>query len=384
MEKIDIKTSDSKKKDHLRFIKKVLAEKTIRVVNTIRDQDYGDISTSFTNNLKNKIEELFTSEKLLKSDRDLNFKVKICNMEDKKDLNIRLIHQPDYYENNGMEDQYRKTGEVVIQNITLEGFSEEKDLSEPKSAAIPVVINDLILKNDLPKDGDSQGRISIFDWRSLGFKKDWTFCYCEEEWIDNGPNVKKSKRDHYFFMQIHPDGSFTMGEKTLDLFNQDEFEILSKIFERNNMSLPRDRHNKSTEKYRGLVMNDKGQINIIQDSPLVMYPDWERISEGIKKGINMRTNEIRDSYFLGCLDIYYKELEDCAYYSVNQIGAGMNTSIARAANIRQVIPYGTAPIFFEELLETMNVTFVRNGQLTVLPFPFKYLREYVDIHKTWK
>lgn len=32
---------------------------------------------------------------------------------------------------------------------------------------------------------------------------------------------------------------------------------------------------------------------------------------------------------------------------------------------------------FDKLLPTMNVTFVHNGQLTVLPFPFKYLREFV-------
>ena len=31
-----------------------------------------------------------------------------------------------------------------------------------------------------------------------------------------------------------------------------------------------------------------------------------------------------------------------------------------------------------KVLPTMNVTFVHNGQLTVLPFPFKYLREYTD------
>lgn len=32
---------------------------------------------------------------------------------------------------------------------------------------------------------------------------------------------------------------------------------------------------------------------------------------------------------------------------------------------------------FEKLLPLMNVTFVHNGQLTIVPFPFKYLREYV-------
>ena len=28
---------------------------------------------------------------------------------------------------------------------------------------------------------------------------------------------------------------------------------------------------------------------------------------------------------------------------------------------------------FDKLLPLMNVTFVRNGQLTVVPFPFKYI-----------
>ncbi len=380
--KIDIKTAESKTKEHLRYVKKLLTEKTIRIVNTVTEPEYAQTAQEFSENLKKKIEELFTSDKILKSDRELNFNVKISDKEGKNDFNIRLIHSPEYYENEEA-DQYKKSGDTVIQNVTLEGFSEEK-LTEPKSAAIPVIINDLILKNDLPKKNESQGKVSIFDWQSLGFKKDWTFCYCEEEWVEGKAGEKKTKINHFFFMQIHPDGSFIIGEKTKDLFNQNEFEILEKIFERNNMSLPKESRNKFTEKYRGLVVNDKGQINIIQDSPLVMYPDWEKINDGIKSGINMRTNEFRDSYFLGCLDIYYREEKDYAHYSVNQIGSGMTTTVARAANIRKIIPYENAPIFFEELLQTMNVTFVRNGQLTVLPFPFKYLREFIDIHKTWK
>lgn len=377
--KVDIKTSESKTKEHLRYIKKVLDGRAIRIVNTIKDPDYEEQTKLFTEKLKAKIEELFTSDKMLKDDRELNFKVILSDKENKKDLNIRLVHEPEYYENHELKDMYKKTGDTVIQNITLEGFSENGKITEPKKSAIPVVINDLIVKNDLPKANESQGKISIFDWQSLGFEKDWTFCFCEEEWHDNGPDAKKTKTDHFFFMKIHPDGSFLIGEKTKDLFNQDEFEVLQKIFDRNNMALPKERRNKSTEKYKGLVMNDKGQINIIQDSPYIMYPDWEKISKDVKSDINMRINDLRDSYFLGCLDIYYKELENCALYSVNQIGAGMNTTITRAANIRKVVPYGTAPIFFGELLQTMNVTFVRNGQLTVLPFPFKYLREYIDI-----
>ena len=80
-------------------------------------------------------------------------------------------------------------------------------------------------------------------------------------------------------------------------------------------------------------------------------------------------------------DIYYKKTENTFYYSTGQIGAGMQNKIERASHIRKVKPYENSPLFYEELLETMNVTFVRNGQLTILPFPFKYLREYIQMER---
>lgn len=64
------------------------------------------------------------------------------------------------------------------------------------------------------------------------------------------------------------------------------------------------------------------------------------------------------------------------YYFVGTIGEGMRWNIPRAANIRCIEGYEGAQLLFDKLLPTMNVTFVHNGQLTVLPFPFKYLREY--------
>jgi hypothetical protein len=69
---------------------------------------------------------------------------------------------------------------------------------------------------------------------------------------------------------------------------------------------------------------------------------------------------------------------DAEYYFVGTVGEGMRPNINRAANIRRIEGYKDASIMFEKLLGTMNVTFVHNGQLTVLPFPFKYIREYVN------
>ena len=56
----------------------------------------------------------------------------------------------------------------------------------------------------------------------------------------------------------------------------------------------------------------------------------------------------------------------------------MNSSdVKDAPNIRSIISYDNGKIRFLELLPLMKVFFVRHGQLTVLPFPFKYLREYM-------
>jgi hypothetical protein len=45
--------------------------------------------------------------------------------------------------------------------------------------------------------------------------------------------------------------------------------------------------------------------------------------------------------------------------------------------MRKVISLGEE-LEYEEALPLMAVEFVRNNQYTVLPFPFKYLREYIE------
>ena len=56
----------------------------------------------------------------------------------------------------------------------------------------------------------------------------------------------------------------------------------------------------------------------------------------------------------------------------------MRPTVHNADNIRKIEPWGDSPNMFDKRLPLMDVTFVRNEQLTVIPFPFKYLREYVN------
>lgn len=96
--------------------------------------------------------------------------------------------------------------------------------------------------------------------------------------------------------------------------------------------------------------------------------------------------EMKDQYFeseyqIGnMLNIKYYQLPDYQniptfYYFVGPKRTSLQNSINNACAVRKVVSE-TGEIEYRELLPLMAVEFVRNKQYTVLPFPFKYLREY--------
>ncbi len=363
--KLEVKSSVTQKIQHIRYLKELLKGKSINIVDKIGDAS----SKYFCKQLKETYEILLDNK-----DGSSNINFMLSSKIDKQKLNICIVHNKTYYEiNKDEKDAYEISSNTVIQNVTLEDFSKNKN-RELSEAACLVLINELIVKQDLIKNH----RISITDWSSYNFKNNIVFCLHEKEIINE---ETKEAINHYYFMAISPDGKFKIGEKSKDLFNQEEFEKIEEIFSLNNMKA--ERHNKYNEKYKGLVMNDRGEINIIQDTPYIMLPNSDLIYKDLKVGKLSRKKDGLIKYFAGSLDIYFKATDKCIFYSSGQIGSGMNTSISKAAHIRKIIPYKESSLYLQEYIETMNVTFIRNGQLTVIPFPFKYLREYVHqlLHK---
>ena len=69
----------------------------------------------------------------------------------KEKVNIRYIHEKDYY---GEEDPYQaSTKEVVVQHITEENFQHGVN------ASVETILKELVIKHDL-----KQGKISLIDW----------------------------------------------------------------------------------------------------------------------------------------------------------------------------------------------------------------------------
>lgn len=90
-----------------------------------------------------------------------------------------------------------------------------------------------------------------------------------------------------------------------------------------------------------------------------------------------RGKESRDKYLSGVVDInYYNYPNGNFYYNVGLIGAGMNTSLPKASLLYKCdVLYGENIVPF--IVKTMSVLFVKFKSLTVLPYPVKYLNEFI-------
>ena len=80
------------------------------------------------------------------------------------------------------------------------------------------------------------------------------------------------------------------------------------------------------------------------------------------------------------LNVNYHSNETKGYYYVGKSagnGKSVDTKISTASNVREVQILRGERLVFADLLNTLNVDFVKYGDLTVLPFPFKYLREWL-------
>ncbi len=268
----------------------------------------------------------------------------------KNSLNVVLIHDADYYE--GMDDPHSLHYDATVQHITLEKYDGDSKFTAE------AIIHELLVKEDLRR-----GKISLFDWKDLGYVGDVAFGL---KFVDD-EDVSR-----YFFMTVHPDGSFEINEQVNDLFSQSRYSACMEIF---------DKAESVKENVKGVVMDSDGNINIIKDSGWITIPEIFAIKKELESGNNkLRSKAKREELLSSCLDIKSFRINSVLCYFVGVIGEGMKYAIHNAANIRTIEPYGNAPEFFERLLTLMNVSFVKNEQLTVIPFPFKYLREWVKMN----
>ena len=231
----------------------------------------------------------------------------------------------------------------TVQHITFEDFSHNS------KHAVSTVVNELIIKDDIRR-----GMFSLFDWGCMGFEKDITFG------LSTGGDSPK-----YFFMTVRPDGSFFFSEQQMNLLEVNEYSACVQIFG-------------DDKQVEGMIKYSDDDILAIRGTGMFTLPEYMGLSAELKSGNTaLRNKESRDEYLTSVTEIRSFHRDGRDFYFVGVCGSGIQSALRNAALIRCVEQYGTVSGDFRRMLPLMNVAFVRNGRLTVVPFPFKYLREYI-------
>jgi len=263
--------------------------------------------------------------------------------------NIRLIHNEEFY--NGKDDLHNRSfPDAVVQHVTLEDYQADDKF------ALKSVLYELMIKNDL-----KNGKLSMFDWKSFNFRESFIF----------GIDVSEDTNSKYAFMEIFPDGQFDISIHKVSLLEQSKFSDCINAFE--------DAKAKDLN-IIGVIKDDNGIIYEIMDTGMFTVPELSLLKKELSRGNNkIRGKEKASELLSSCLDIKCFKNGKSECYFVGTKHKGIPRTINTASNIRKVDVYNGQASQFERILPMMNVSFVHNERLTVYPFPFKYLREWLKL-----
>lgn len=271
--------------------------------------------------------------------------------------NICIIHGPEYYEERELPDPHDDFKEYGVQHIVMDGCGRDEESIDLK---LMVMVTELKMKNDLV---GSEHRITADDWESHGFKTDLTFISLETV----GNDESKMKIMHS--MTIRPDGSFDVHSRDVTDDHSNEYR---RLWEMEEMS------NDSKGTVEGMVMDGCGNVNAIMHSNIITIPGTG-ISDALKADRHVRNNEFKENDLKGLLDLRMLDHDGELMYYSGSISYSLRSTMQTAPNVRIVKPV-RGELFFDDLIELMNVPFVKYKRIASKPYPFKYLNEYAKMH----
>jgi hypothetical protein len=359
--------------------------------------------------------------------------------EKKGALNYRIIHDITYYEeNNIMDEHLASDANVLRQNITVEGKKGNID------AIVKTIIKEQLIKRDLRDqrlslfdwsklnateawtfasyDDVDKSIIfmTIFPDGQLEFRKgertslDWY-----GEYLDYVELLEEAKKNENW-TKLSPEGLVISesGDRNI-IYRTEEITIpnlreIRGIIKEVDEELPqgmRSGHdlalamkeciaNAPQSKMKG-APELMAYLNALGHQEISKKALRDILNNCLGKGSNATAyirNRLNENYgvrlhfpknkynmsdlFNASLDIkYFGENGSEAYYFVGERQGMIQFSVNNACHLRRIAAIDGSKLRFREILPTMDVDFVRGGQSTVLPFPFKYIREYAKFEE---
>lgn len=356
-------------------------------------------------------------EYLTKSLKKIN--IKVVNSSETS-LKLNIIHNTEHYAKNNLTDLYHPS--VDTQHITVENL-----LIESLNATLYSAVKELIIKNDLKEKSisliDNQEMPTQFtffkQFRKDNDKKVLQFNFLpdnrfeikelENEDFDNNPFcslsdeevrsielvIKDEINKNYFKVERTDKNTLPNVEFYEDMIEFTNHTITPALDKKDLLEASQSLNDQKYDHFIKLV--ESGHQDQYSASDVVSLLEKAKISKKTRSelvailteqyhfiiSVDSRSAWARDHYLNGLTDINYYQEKSSLYYNVGVIGKGMNMSINKGSIVRKISPIdllndedGLSSKDIFDLIDTMLVTFVKYTDLTVLPFPEKYLNEY--------
>jgi ribosomal protein L20A (L18A) len=415
-----------------KHLRSKLDEQPIHIVDRIGSEE----SVEMAKALKKSLLPYLANKKLLT----------IGKRDKRNALNFRIIYSSSYYENNNEKDEYLASEPGIYrQHITIEN-KEEISNGSSKDAIIKTIVKEQLIKRDIGERSlslfdwnklnakkiwtfasyDRKGKYIVFmdilpdgklDFREIDPNSlDW---YGKnEEDVELLAMAKRNERRSRFFPEgliISEDGNknliYRTEENTLPDFIQIKDivkEVDSKFPESMQTGIElssivgecfAELNEFKSEKVKQLIE----ELNIHGSQEVSKKTFKKTLNSCLGKnsneakhlrktlydkyGVRLHFSKSKDNlntFFDSSLDIkYFGENESEAFYFVGARKDSVSKYLfSNACHLRRVEAVNGSKLIFKDILPTMDVDFVRTGQSTVLPFPFKYIREYMKMKDT--
>lgn len=355
---------------------------------------------------------------------------------------IRIIHHAQFYEKCPEQDNYAQAPkDCIVQHITVEDFGtkdKKKAKGSAENAALRKIIQELAIKIDV-----HQRQIACYDWTKLAFSAPVTFvtatrdhkdkakpiCYnllrvqpdgvlqfehWEQSLFWDGPEKEKiaaafETRNGKFDLSVqglvYEDIDNIHIIRTTDRYTLPNMQGLAEKLRitQDEESIAVDSVVEAIQAYADTLSGDQ-QEQCTQILKVISQYGKQIRRKELKKIVNLRSKigrqinafvfektgvligprlkcaSNRERLFGGVLGIRHFCEGNVQYYYSGYVGASLQKSLAHACRIRMVCSTGDK-LQFERYLPLLEVDFVRTSGWTVIPFPFKYLREWNALQK---
>lgn len=352
---------------------------------------------------------------------------------------IRIIHNEEYYENNELPDPHQNVKhDEIIQHATIENFKLKA--GDKVDAALKKVVQELIIKGDIFDRKLSTVNWNATDkaikfvkaksyWRKANDRNVKEYNYFrmtilpfgefkidtydsadfteDEEWNVIHENYKKYDEDwkdrdvegiiYYDYSNMNVimrteqttlPNLFKLGAalKLSDKENMVNASVVKEALDEFRKEYPTDANLDEIKALDSLLSNYESEdVKIgtilhevsIKKKGIKNFNRYLFQTRGILLHLTPKAEGIKEDYFESVLDIKYFYHGDKLYYFVGTKDKALQQSINNACILREVIST-SEEIFMNDLFQLLAVEFVRNGQYTVVPFPFKYLNEVIE------